>query len=162
MKKSFVIISKMNTFFSDMNNAVQRCIAMFNDKPTESSIKSDLSSSILEKPQCIDDTNNTDEWNRFGILSVLYKKYPYRLFGIIVLHILVSVCALVLAWECNRMNNFILRILSTVIATIFSEIYILYYAIYHVIMGFQCYVQTSSTSNLLPISKPTTTFLPPL
>ncbi len=132
----------MNTFFSNMNESVQKCLQMLKGSDM-SNQQTDLSNQPLNTtthnaPKC-DDTVIP---GKYGILSELYNKYPLIMTVILVLHILICVCALVLAWECNRMSNPILRLISTVIATIFSEVYIIYYAIYHIIMGFQCYIPT--------------------
>jgi len=154
----------MSTFFSDMNQVVQKCIAIFtgsdisnqittldlsSNKETTTEEQSKETSKILK---CED--NNTQNNEKFGILSMLYKRYPKTMLGILILHVLISVCAMVLAWECNRMTNPIMRLIVTVVATIFSEIYIIYYAIYHIIMGFQCYVLTPTVSTTNSVSLP--------
>ena len=153
MKNSFDILSKMSTFFSDINDTMKKCMALFNEPDLSDNDLSDNIKNTSAPGQCT-------EPGRFGILSTLYAKYPKTMFTIFVLHILISVCALVLSWECNRMTNFILRIVSTVIATIFSEVYIIYYAIYHIIMGFKCYVDIVPSSTVSSVSKVLS--LPPL
>jgi hypothetical protein len=90
-----------------------------------------------------------------NLFENLYRKYPLPFAIIIVLQIIISLCAFVLAWDCNRMSSGILRILVTIVATIFSEFYIIYYAIYHVLMGFQCYLPSEVVTSV-------PRFLPPL
>ena len=43
-----------------------------------------------------------------------------------------------LAWECNKSQSFILRVMYTAIAVMFSELYIIYYAIYRTYLGNKC------------------------
>jgi hypothetical protein len=133
----------MNTFFSNMNDTVKKCLAIFDTSDlSNQDIIPDLSNQTIEYDIKSSTQNETcpDVSDRYGILSVLYRKYPKSMLAIFIIHILVSICALVLSWECSRMSNPIIRIITTIIATIFSELYIMYYAIYHVIMGFQCYI----------------------
>jgi|LakMenEpi03Aug12_release.lakeMendotaPanAssembly.Ray.scaffolds.fasta_scaffold43111_5 hypothetical protein len=159
-----------------MNESVQKCLLMLKGTDLSSNQKLDLSSNQkldLSSNQILDLSNQSIKTSpidkaptcddtvipgKYGILSELYSKYPLIMTIILILHILISVCALVLAWECNRMTNPIMRLISTVIATIFSEVYIIYYAIYHIIMGFQCYIQSAVVSQ----SASTSVSLPPL
>jgi len=100
-----------------------------------------------------EETCNISDSN--SLFENLYRKYPLPVATIIVLQIVISLCAFVLAWDCNRMSNGILRLLVSIVATIFSEFYIIYYAIYHVLMGFQCYAPAQLYSSV-------PRFLPPL
>jgi hypothetical protein len=63
----------------------------------------------------------------------------WKISTISVCHIIVSIVAFILSWECNQTMAMPMRIITTIISTIFSEIYILYYSIYHVFMGAKCY-----------------------
>jgi hypothetical protein len=169
----------MSSFFSDIGDSIQKYFSNMEDtvektykeniKPTikdaEKSVE-DKAHSIKDnitiyksKPELPPKCDDTTEDGKYGILSTLYKNYPKTMLMILILHILISVCAMVLSWECNRMTNPILRLIVTVVATIFSEIYIIYYAIYHIIMGFQCYVAVP-TAALSVASKSVS--LPPL
>jgi hypothetical protein len=170
----------MNSFFSDIGDSIHKYFLNIEDtiekayngdakstiktteKSLEDSVKKPTSDNITiykSKAELPPKCDNTIDEGKYGLLSILYKNYPKTMLMILILHILISVCAMVLSWECNRMTNPILRLIVTVVATIFSEFYIIYYAIYHIIMGFQCYV-TVPPSTLSAASKSVS--LPPL
>ena len=62
-----------------------------------------------------------------------------KIYGLLIVRLIISIIAFWLAWECNQMDGFIFRVLVSVVAFLLPEIYIVYYAIYHVFMGVQCY-----------------------
>lgn len=62
-----------------------------------------------------------------------------KIYGLLIVRLIISVIAFWLAWECNQMDGFLFRVLVSVVAFLLPEIYIVYYAIYHVFMGVQCY-----------------------
>lgn len=151
----------MTSFFSNIGNTIKDCLGLTdisNEVTTiDSSLiaKTDNSNISIPKPQLPEKCeDNMIENGKYGLLSTLYKNYPLTMLMILILHILISVCAMVLSWECNRMSNGILRLIVTVVATIFSEFYIMYYAIYHIIMGFQCYVAAPVGTSVARVSLP--------
>tara|TARA_B100001093_G_scaffold517448_1_gene599017 strand:- start:1803 stop:2099 length:297 start_codon:yes stop_codon:yes gene_type:complete len=59
---------------------------------------------------------------------------------ICVIKILISIIAMILAWDCSSRENIVLRIIITLISGLFAEFYILYYSIYRVYLGNKCYI----------------------
>lgn len=57
-----------------------------------------------------------------------------------VIKILISLIAMVLAWNCNAKENLLFRVVLTLISGFFGEFYILYYAIYRTFLGNKCYI----------------------
>lgn len=56
----------------------------------------------------------------------------------IILGILASLVAMVLAWLCNSNHNALVRIFITVIAGLCHWPYLVYYFIYHILIGVAC------------------------
>jgi hypothetical protein len=110
-----------------------------------------------------DDTDSIDgDSSLKSKISYLFKKYPYRMSLLVIFHIIISVCALILSWDCSKYSNTFLRILFTILATILSEIYIIYYAFYHIVMGFKCYTNGTTTISPTGINSIKPVKLPPL
>ena len=59
---------------------------------------------------------------------------------ICIIKVLISLIAMVLAWNCSAKENILLRVIITIISGIFGEFYILYYSIYRVYLGNKCYI----------------------
>lgn len=77
----------------------------------------------------------------FARIKYYFDNYPIHAGIITACRGIVSIIAVMLAWDCNQFESVGLRILVSLLAFIFAEIYILYYAIYHTIFGVTCYTQ---------------------
>ena len=117
-----------------------------NDNDYDNDIDDDNNDNEVVK--CDDSDSKDDDSSLTSKISYLFKKYPYRMSILVIFHIIISICALILSWDCSKYSNTFLRILFTILATILSEIYIIYYAFYHIVMGFKCY------TNGTPLSSP--------
>ncbi len=84
----------------------------------------------MQNYNILDNPNNENNQN---------KVCWWKISTISACHIIISIVALILSWECNQTMAMPLRIITTIVSTIFSEIYVLYYSIYHVFMGAKCY-----------------------
>lgn len=59
---------------------------------------------------------------------------------ICIIKILISIIAMILAWNCSAKENIVLRLIITIVSGMFAEFYILYYAIYRTYLGNKCYI----------------------
>jgi hypothetical protein len=55
-----------------------------------------------------------------------------------VLELCLMIIAGYLAWDCNKSQGKVLRIVYTILSVIFSGIYIVFYLIYHKLIGVAC------------------------
>lgn len=55
-----------------------------------------------------------------------------------ILSFMISIATAYLAYQCNKKNGIIIRILVTIIAFLFSGIYLIYYLFAHVLFGEGC------------------------
>ena len=55
-----------------------------------------------------------------------------------ILSFMISIATAYLAYQCNKKNGIIIRILITIIAFLFSGIYLIYYLFAHVLFGEGC------------------------
>ena len=78
----------------------------------------------IESPTYVEPTKKGFHWLKVFFVSILK----------LVLVLIVGK----LAWECNKSQTFILRVMYTTIACMFSELYIIYYAIYRTYLGNSC------------------------
>lgn len=78
----------------------------------------------------INNNNNNSEgkssWHWFQVSTVC------------AIRILLFIIAASLAWNCNKNETMILRIIISWLAGTFSEFYIVYYAVYRVYLGNKC------------------------
>ena len=66
------------------------------------------------------------------------KMSPYFIIAIII-SLITTVVAGILAWQCNAKEHIVYRCINTLLSIIFSDIYVLYYLIYRVILKNKCY-----------------------
>jgi hypothetical protein len=64
---------------------------------------------------------------------------PHYFIATVIISLITSIVAGILAWRCSAREQWFLRSLNTFVAVVFSDIYILYYLIYRVILKNKCY-----------------------
>tara|TARA_B100000925_G_scaffold232638_1_gene181164 strand:- start:391 stop:714 length:324 start_codon:yes stop_codon:yes gene_type:complete len=85
-------------------------------------------------------TDNIDKTNTIPFNVKKNMSHWVQVSSICIIKILISIIAMILAWNCSSKENIILRILVTIISGLFGEFYILYYAIYRTFLGNKCYI----------------------
>jgi membrane protein YdbS with pleckstrin-like domain len=80
----------------------------------------------------MDSNNQIEEYENKGPV------HWTQVYIICALHLVLSVIAARLAWNCSQNLSTIVRLFNTLISSLFSELYILYYAVYRIFMGNKC------------------------
>ena len=84
----------------------------------------------------IEKTPNNNNYKQFDVKK---NKWHWAQVSVAcVIKVVISIIALILAWECSANSNIALRILYSIIAATFAEFYIIYYAIYRVFLDNKC------------------------
>ena len=84
----------------------------------------------------IEKTPNKDNYNQFDVKNNTWHWAQVSIGCVI--KVVISIIAMILAWECSATSNIVLRIITSAIAAIFAEFYIIYYAIYRVFLDNKC------------------------